>query len=78
MTHTALNPDTSGRTPAWLVEGVAMYVVDDDRTAEARRAPRARGRELSCARLCRPELDLPRSDGKRARRAAYAARSAAA
>ena len=36
MTHTALDPDTSGRTPAWLVEGVAMYVAGDDRSADAR------------------------------------------
>jgi hypothetical protein len=35
MTHTALDPDTSGRTPAWLVEGVAMYVAGEDLTAEA-------------------------------------------
>ena len=36
MTHTALDPDTSGRTPPWLVEGVAMYVSGDDRSEEAR------------------------------------------
>ena len=41
MTHTAMDPDTSGRTPAWLAEGMAMYVSDDDRTAEA--AARAAG-----------------------------------
>jgi hypothetical protein len=35
MTHTALNPDTSGRTPAWLVEGTAMYVAGEDLSGEA-------------------------------------------
>ena len=36
MTHTALNPDTSGRAPAWLIEGVAMHVADEDRSEDAR------------------------------------------
>ena len=35
MVHTALGPDTSGRVPQWLVEGLALYVSRED--------PRARG-----------------------------------
>lgn len=31
LTHAALAPVTSGRVPAWLVEGVALYVSGDDR-----------------------------------------------
>ncbi|MET0684768.1 MAG: hypothetical protein ABW060_05600 [Solirubrobacteraceae bacterium] len=30
MVHTAMNPDTSGRTPQWIIEGVAMYVSGED------------------------------------------------
>lgn len=30
MVHTAMNPDTSGRTPIWIIEGVAMYVSGED------------------------------------------------
>jgi surface antigen len=33
LTHAALAGATSGRTPAWLVEGVAMYVSGDRRPA---------------------------------------------
>ncbi len=33
LTHAALAGSTSGRTPAWLVEGVAMYVSGDRRPA---------------------------------------------
>ena len=29
MTHTALQPETSARTPPWLIEGVAMYLEGD-------------------------------------------------
>jgi hypothetical protein len=77
MTHTALDPDTSARTPAWLVEGVAMYVSDDDRSAEARAraagllAPSTRLREL-----CRPDAIFRL--GAREQGAAYAVSSAAA
>jgi hypothetical protein len=35
LTHAALAGSTSGRTPAWLVEGVAMYVSGDRRSAPA-------------------------------------------
>src|SRR5919108_1914070 len=33
LTHAALAGSTSGRTPAWLVEGVALYVSGDYRPA---------------------------------------------
>jgi hypothetical protein len=35
LTHAALAPTTSGRTPAWLTEGVALYVSGDRRPAPA-------------------------------------------
>jgi len=35
LTHAALAGSTSGRTPSWLVEGVAMYVSGDRRPAPA-------------------------------------------
>lgn len=35
LTHAAVAGATSGRTPAWLVEGLALYVSDDRRVAEA-------------------------------------------
>ena len=33
LTHAALTGSTSGRTPAWLSEGVALYVSRDRRAA---------------------------------------------
>ncbi len=33
MVHTALGPDTSGRVPQWLVEGLALYVSREDLSA---------------------------------------------
>jgi hypothetical protein len=44
LTHAALAGATSGRTPAWLIEGVALYVSDDRRVS---RAPRPSLRSLS-------------------------------
>jgi hypothetical protein len=35
LTHAALAPQTSGRVPSWLVEGLAEYVSEDDRREEA-------------------------------------------
>ena len=35
LTHAALAGSTSGRTPAWLAEGLALYVSADRRDAEA-------------------------------------------
>ena len=33
MVHTALGPDTSGRVPQWLIEGMALYVSREDLSA---------------------------------------------
>src|SRR5215210_8198456 len=44
LTHAALAARTSGRTPAWLVEGIALYASGDRRWGDA-------GRLLSGAQL---------------------------
>jgi hypothetical protein len=67
LTHAALAGSTSGRTPAWLVEGVAMYVSGDRRPAPANRGLAALSQPGAIARL---------SGAAQAR--AYAASSAAA
>jgi hypothetical protein len=67
LTHAALAGSTSGRTPAWLVEGVAMYVSGD-------RRPAPPGPNL--AALSRPRAIAELSGSAQAR--AYAASSAAA
>ncbi len=41
LTHAALSGRTSGRTPAWLVEGLALYTSGDRRITEAAEALRA-------------------------------------
>jgi hypothetical protein len=64
MTHTALDPDTSARTPPWLVEGVAMYV------------SAGLGPSIKLRALCKPNSIFRL--GARAQGAAYAASSAAA
>jgi len=76
MTHTALNPDTAGRTPPWLVEGVAMYVSGDDRSEEARLRAAGAAQSMRLRRLCKPN-SIFRLSG-REQGAAYAASSAAA
>ena len=67
LTHAALASLTSGRTPAWLVEGVAMYVSGDRRAAPPGADLAALSRPLAIARLG----GLPQAR-------AYAASSAAA
>jgi hypothetical protein len=67
LTHAALAGSTSGRTPAWLVEGVAMYVSGDRRPAPPDGDLAALSKPASIARL---------SGARQA--AAYAASSAAA
>jgi hypothetical protein len=67
LTHAALAGATSGRTPAWLVEGMAMYVSGD-------RRPAPPGADL--ASLSTPYA-IARLSG-RAQARAYAASSAAA
>jgi hypothetical protein len=51
LTHAALAGSTSGRTPAWLVEGVAMYVSGDRRPAPPHPDLAALSRPSSIARL---------------------------
>jgi hypothetical protein len=80
LTHAVLAPDTSGRTPAWLLEGVALYASDDRRVAMAAQlladpASRVR-RALTLRGLSRPEA-IAQLDG-RGQQAAYAYSSAAA
>jgi hypothetical protein len=66
LTHAALAGSTSGRTPSWLVEGVAMYVSGDRRPAT--------GADL--ADLSTPTAIARLTGSKQA--SAYAASSAAA
>ena len=37
LTHAALAGVTSGRTPAWLSEGIALYVSEDRRVSDQSR-----------------------------------------
>ena len=67
LTHAALTGATSGRTPAWLVEGVALYVSGD-------RRPAPPGADLGA--LAAPGA-IARASGD-AQAAAYATSSAAA
>jgi hypothetical protein len=67
LTHAALAGSTSGRTPAWLVEGVAMYVSGDRRFAPPGEDLRPLSRPAAIAKLSGP-----------AQSRAYAASSAAA
>jgi hypothetical protein len=76
MTHTALDPDTSGRTPAWLIEGVAMYAAGEDRTAEARARAAGAGQAVDLRSISRPNA-IGRLGGDE-QAAAYAISSAAA
>jgi hypothetical protein len=76
MTHTALNPDTSGRTPPWLAEGVAMYVSGDNRAEEARLRAAGAADSMKLRELCRPN-SIFRLTGQQ-QGAAYAASSGAA
>ncbi len=71
MTHAALAPVSSGRTPGWLTEGLALYVSGDDRTVEA-----ATLGGPGLRRLSRPDA-VARLSGD-AQRQAYALASAAA
>ena len=75
LTHAALAGATSGRTPAWLVEGIALYVSEDRRIDEAAQL-RVRGALPSLRSLSRPDA-IARLSGD-AQAAAYASASAAA
>ena len=74
LTHLALARATSGRVPAWLVEGVAMEISGDDRSGEAA-ARVARGSAVPLTALCGPDA-IARLSGDR-QAAAYAVASAA-
>jgi hypothetical protein len=81
LTHAALAGVTSGRTPAWLVEGMALYVSEDRRAGEAAElvvsaTSAAARRALTLAGLSRPDA-IARLDGD-PQSAAYAYASAAA
>jgi hypothetical protein len=67
LTHAALAHRTSGRVPAWLVEGIAMYASGDQRSADAGALlsgaqlqaageQTAAERVLSLRRLARPSM----------------------
>jgi hypothetical protein len=89
LTHAALAPATSGRTPAWLLEGIALWTSRDRRSDDAARllagrqiagagpaeTAAARG-ILSLRRLARPDA-IGHLSGLR-QGAAYAYASAAA
>lgn len=75
LTHAALAPQTSGRVPAWLIEGLALYVSDDDRRQEADYF-RSLGLAPTLASLSAPDI-IARLTGD-LQDAAYAEASAAA
>ena len=81
LTHAGLAGVTSGRTPAWLLEGMALYVSEDRRVGEAAEliadatSPAAR-RALTLTGLSKPDA-IARLHGD-AQEAAYAYASAAA
>jgi hypothetical protein len=72
LTHAALAGVTSGRTPAWLIEGVALYVSEDRRVDDAARMAES----TSLSRLSKPDA-IARLSGD-GQSAAYAYASAAA
>lgn len=78
LTHAAVSRSTSGRTPAWLVEGLALYVSGDERVAEAARLrlEGAQPQALSLRGLTEPDVIATLSGD--AQNAAYAYASAAA
>jgi hypothetical protein len=85
LTHAALAGQTSGRTPSWLVEGIALYVSGDRRVGDAARlvgdqafsaGGGAAGRALTLTGLSRPDA-IARLGGA-GQTAAYAYSSAAA
>ena len=75
MVHTALGPDTSGRVPQWLIEGMALYVSREDLSAYTG-AVEAAGVRPSLRELSRENaIGKLGADGKSA---AYVIASAAA
>ena len=81
LTHAGLAGVTSGRTPAWLLEGMALYVSDDRRAGEAAEliadaTSSAARRALTLSGLSKPDA-MARLHGA-GQEAAYAYASAAA
>jgi hypothetical protein len=81
LTHSVLAEVTSGRTPSWLLEGVALYVSGDRRVGDAARLLAGAGsrgvrRALTLAGLSEPDA-IARLDGA-GQAAAYTYSSAAA
>ena len=60
LTHAGLAGVTSGRTPAWLLEGMALYVSDDRRAGEA-----ADAADATSAALPRPGASSPADASQR-------------
>jgi hypothetical protein len=81
LTHAALAGKTSGRTPGWLVEGIALYVSGDRRVGDAARFVAGDAGSVSRRALTLTGLSSPgaigRLDGE-GQSAAYAYSSAAA
>jgi hypothetical protein len=80
LAHTVLARVTSGRTPSWLLEGLALFVSEDRRVGEAAELVAAGGstrvrRALTLSGLSEPDA-IARLDGS-GQRAAYAYSSAA-
>ena len=81
LTHAGLAGVTSGRTPAWLLEGMALYVSEDRRAGEAAEliadaTSAAARRALTLTGLSRPDA-MARLQGA-GQEAAYAYASASA
>jgi hypothetical protein len=78
LTHAAVARSTSGRTPAWLVEGLALYVSEDERVAEAARLVAEGGNRKTLTLTGLSDPDVISTLGGSAQNAAYAYASAAA
>jgi len=81
LTHAALASRTSGRTPGWLVEGIALYVSGDRRVGAAARYVAGDAGRVSRRALTLIGLSAPGSIGRLGgdgQSAAYAYSSAAA
>ena len=81
LTHAALAGRTSGRTPGWLVEGIALYVSGDRRVGDAARYVAGDADAVSRRALTLTGLSAPGAIGRLGgdgQSAAYAYSSAAA
>jgi len=81
LTHAALAGRTSGRTPGWLVEGIALYVSGDRRVGDAARYVAGDAGGVSRRALTLTGLSAPGAIGRlggEGQSAAYAYSSAAA